>query len=216
MSQYFYINKQIGKKQQKEIDEMFAEQNICWYTGLPCTEVSHNISLSQFEGNEKKLMRHLQAKTKEHLIPQHLELRKIFTTLELYSLNIVPATRLVNTMIGDAPLSIKFEFRDELKSDLDFSGGVLLKEHQVGIKKCRDRVFGRYRVAGHPVWTRSGYSNDSRYKVFSMANPVMTPNILDQKNRVLNKILIESDKKFTELFGTTLDLLFAAQSELTA
>ncbi len=49
-----------------------------------------------------------------------------------------------------------------------------------------------------------------------MANPVMTPNILDQKNRVLNKILIESDKKFTELFGTTLDLLFAAQSELTA
>ena len=193
-----------------ENSEVTGPRPLCWFTGL---RLDRNLKARHpcF-----KTLAH--ARTKEHLIPQS---SRILTSLPMAvrRRNIVPASALVNTCAGSAPLGVKLLLRDRLQGYVA-ALGLGHNEHlsEDGALSLRDEVrsfMKSWELAGQPIWFEGRVNTETKRSkrkdvpnvaYFSTQNPwvPITDDVLDERNRRL-KDLAEIEQAFLlEHFGVDL------------
>jgi len=110
----------------------------CFYTGI-------NL---HFDGSRTTATRG----TVEHLIPVSVKRRRAHDL----RINLVPAASLVNGMIGNAPLVVKYELKEYFKN-IHFHPSLPDKALATSIKNTMRAFLSKYKHHGYYVWAWKGY-----------------------------------------------------------
>ncbi len=170
----------------------------CWFTGLLLDLRQRQVAGCSW--NRALLLRTF---TREHLVPQSSQVLDDLDPL-LQSRNVVPASLLVNSMIGNAPLGVKVLLRDMLMAMHLDSGRMTMQRADAVAGQIRG-FLAEWKLHGRYIWDdgRVDQRSGGRVAFFSTANPAIpiTAQELDQRNRKLRTLRSIEETFVAEHFG---------------